>query len=222
MQGERELAKDCRSLARFDLKGIDPMPAGMARIEVRFLIDANGILNVTARDARTGIEQSVEVKPSYGLTDEQVEAMIIASIDHAEEDLNAAQVAQARVEADAIITATEKAKSKPAYDELSDAEKNAIAEAILQLQAAYHSDDHHLIHEKTEALNEATRGLAENIMNLRPSELPQGHENRCTGVAFSRRSPPCHRPSQPSQIAAATPSRLHQKNAKPVSNAHAN
>ncbi len=74
VQGERELAKDCRSLARFDLKDIDPMPAGMARIEVRFLIDANGILNVTARDARTGKEQSVEVKPSYGLTDEQVEA----------------------------------------------------------------------------------------------------------------------------------------------------
>jgi molecular chaperone DnaK (HSP70) len=74
VQGERELAKDCRSLARFDLKGIAPMPAGMARIEVRFLIDANGILNVTARDARTGKEQSVDVKPSYGLTDEQVEA----------------------------------------------------------------------------------------------------------------------------------------------------
>src|SRR5207237_7851524 len=92
LQGERELAKDCRSLARFDLKDIDPMAAGMARIEVRFLIDANGILNVTARDERTGKEQSVDVKPSYGLTDDQVEAMIEASIDHAEEDLRAAKV----------------------------------------------------------------------------------------------------------------------------------
>ncbi|MDE3197694.1 MAG: molecular chaperone DnaK, partial [Acidobacteriota bacterium] len=109
VQGERELAKDCRSLARFDLKGIDPMPAGMARIEVRFLIDADGILNVTARDARTGKEHSVEVKPSYGLTDEQVEAMIEASIDHAEEDFKAAQVAGARVDADTILAAVEKA-----------------------------------------------------------------------------------------------------------------
>src|SRR5947199_10364573 len=110
LQGERELAKDCRSLARFDLKDIAPMPAGMARIEVRFLIDANGILNVTARDARTGQEQTVEVKPSYGLTDDEVEAMIESSIDNAEEDFKAAQVASARVEAEAIITATEKAK----------------------------------------------------------------------------------------------------------------
>ncbi|HPQ17212.1 MAG TPA: Hsp70 family protein, partial [Bryobacteraceae bacterium] len=86
LQGERELAKDCRSLARFDLKDIDPLPAGMARIEVRFLIDANGILSVTARDQRTGKEQSIEVKPSYGLTEEQVEAMIRESYERAEED----------------------------------------------------------------------------------------------------------------------------------------
>src|SRR6202012_2144033 len=81
VQGEREMAKDCRSLLRFDLKDIAPMPAGMPRIDVRFLIDANGILNVTARDARTGKEHSIEVKPSYGLTDEQAEAMIEVSIE---------------------------------------------------------------------------------------------------------------------------------------------
>src|SRR5215472_15851894 len=123
VQGERELAKDCRSLARFDLKGIAPMPAGMARIEVRFLIDANGILNVTARDVRTGTEHSVDVKPSYGLTDEQVEAMIVASIEHAEDDYRAAQVAEQRVKAEEILTAIEKAKSNPAWDELSDGER---------------------------------------------------------------------------------------------------
>ena len=111
MQGERELVKDCRSLARFDLKDIAPMPAGMARIEVRFLIDANGILNVTARDQRTGKEHSVDVKPSYGLTDEQVEAMILESFDKAEEDFKERQVREARVEADAILGATEKAKA---------------------------------------------------------------------------------------------------------------
>ena len=110
LQGERELVKDCRSLARFDLKDIEPMPAGMARIEVRFLIDANGILNVTARDLRTGKEQSVEVKPSYGLTDEQVEAMIRESFEKAEDDFHERQVREARVEADTILAAVEKAK----------------------------------------------------------------------------------------------------------------
>ena len=110
VQGERELVKDCRSLARFDLKDMPPMPAGLARIEVRFLIDANGILNVTARDVRTGNEHSVDVKPSYGLTDEQVEAMILESFDKAEEDFKERQVREARVEADAILAAVEKAR----------------------------------------------------------------------------------------------------------------
>ncbi len=110
VQGERELVKDCRSLARFDLKDINPMPAGLARIEVRFLIDANGILNVTARDLRTGKEQSVDVKPSYGLTDDQVEAMILESFDKAEQDFRERQVREARIEADAILAATEKAR----------------------------------------------------------------------------------------------------------------
>jgi molecular chaperone DnaK len=165
VQGERELAKDCRSLARFDLKGIDPMPAGMARIEVRFLIDANGILNVTARDARTGREQSIDVKPSYGLTDDQVEAMIEASIDHAEEDFRDAQVAQARVDADTILAATDKARRNDAWFELSEAERKAVTDAMNRLQLAYHSEDHHLIREKIEALNEATQKLAENLMN---------------------------------------------------------
>ena len=112
VQGERELVKDCRSLARFDLKDIDPLPAGMARIEVRFLIDANGILNVTARDLRTGKEQSVEVKPSYGLNDDQVEAMIRESFERAEQDLTERQVREARLDADTILRATERAKAE--------------------------------------------------------------------------------------------------------------
>src|SRR5271167_4808032 len=132
VQGERELAKDCRSLARFDLKDIAPMPAGMARIEVRFLIDANGILNVTARDARTGKEQSVDVTPSHGLTLDQVEAMYEASINHAEEDLQAAQAAQARVDADAIFLAVNKAKRSDAYLDLEEGERIRIEEAIRQ------------------------------------------------------------------------------------------
>ncbi|HVP43401.1 MAG TPA: molecular chaperone DnaK, partial [Terriglobales bacterium] len=105
VQGEREMAGDCRSLARFDLKGIPPMAAGMPRIEVKFLIDANGILHVSAREQRSGKAAQIEVKPSYGLTDEQVESMILESFDYAEEDFRVRQIAEARVEADNIIHA---------------------------------------------------------------------------------------------------------------------
>jgi molecular chaperone DnaK (HSP70) len=159
------LVKDCRSLARFDLKDIAPMQAGMARIEVRFLIDANGILQVTARDARTGKEQSVEVKPSYGLSEDQVEAMIRESFDRAEEDMRERQVREARVEADNIIAATEKAKANEAWNAMPASERNAIDGAIRDLQNVYHGQDHHEIQAKIEALNEATQTLAENMMN---------------------------------------------------------
>jgi Fe-S protein assembly chaperone HscA len=165
VQGERELVKDCRSLARFDLKDIPPQTAGMARIEVRFLIDANGILNVTAHDLRGGKEQSVEVKPSYGLTDEQVEAMIVESFTQAEADFKERQVREARVEADGMLAATEKARHSRAYEELSDGARAAIDQAINELLVVYHGDDHLLIRAKIEQLDEATRTLAENIMN---------------------------------------------------------
>ncbi len=165
VQGERELVKDNRSLARFDLKDIDPMPAGMARIEVRFLIDANGILNVTARDLRTGKEHSVDVKPSYGLTDEQVEKMIQESFEKAEQDFQDRQVREARVEADTILAAVEKARRHDAYFELTDEERSAIDRAINELLLVYHSDDHHLILNKNEQLNQVTMKLAENMMN---------------------------------------------------------
>jgi Fe-S protein assembly chaperone HscA len=165
LQGERELAKDNRSLARFDLKAIDPLPAGMARIEVRFLIDANGILNVTARDARTGKEQSVDVKPSYGLTDEQVEAMYADSITHADEDFRARQVAEARVEADRILAAVEKAKQDDAYLDLTDQERSDITRALNELLVTYHGDDHLLIRSKIDQLNNVTMKLAENMIN---------------------------------------------------------
>jgi Fe-S protein assembly chaperone HscA len=174
VQGERELAKDCRSLARFDLKGIEPMTAGFARIEVRFLIDANGILNVTARDARTGKEQSVEVKPSYGLTDEQVEAMIEASIDNAEADYKAAQLAGARVDADTILGATDKAKRNAAWDTLTAEEQALVEDKVRGLEAAYHAEDHHTIRDAIDALNEATHKLAENMMNSAVSKALKG------------------------------------------------
>jgi Fe-S protein assembly chaperone HscA len=165
VQGERELVIDNRSLARFDLKDIDPMPAGFARIEVRFLIDANGILNVTARDVRTGAEHSVDVKPSYGLTDEQVEKMIQDSVEKAEQDFEERQVREARVEADTILAAVEKARRHDAYFELSDEERAAIDKAVNELLLVYHADDHNLIKQKIEQLNQVTHKLAENMMN---------------------------------------------------------
>jgi len=164
VQGERELVKDNRSLARFDLKGIDPVPAGLARIEVRFLIDANGILSVTARDQRTGKEHSVEVKPSYGLTDEQVEKMIQESFEKAEQDFAERQVREQRVEADAILLAVEKARRHDAYFELADDERAAIDKSINELLLVYNSDDHHLIAAKIEQVNQATIKLAENML----------------------------------------------------------
>ncbi len=165
VQGEREMVKDCRSLARFDLKDIDPLPAGMARIEVRFLIDANGILNVIARDVRTGKEQSVDIKPSYGLTDEQVEAMILDSYEKAEEDFQERQVREARMGADTILAAVDKARNSEAYYELSGEERAGIESSVNELLLVYHSDDHSLIRGKIDQLNDVTRDLAENMMN---------------------------------------------------------
>ena len=165
LQGERELVKDCRSLARFDLKDIEPMMAGFARIEVRFLIDANGILNVTARDARTGKEQTVEVKPSYGLTEEQVEGMIRESLDNAEADMNERQVREARVEADNIMSAVTKAQKNDAWETLTAAEKSDVENAKRALEAVYHQADHRAINARIEDLNRVTHKLAENMMN---------------------------------------------------------
>jgi molecular chaperone DnaK len=165
VQGERELVKDNRSLARFDLKDIDPMAAGMARIEVCFLIDANGILNVTARDLRAGKEQSVDVKPSYGLSDEQVEKMILESVEKAEQDFQERQVREQRLEADAVMAAVQKARQHDAYFELTDQERAAIDRAFNELLVVYHHDNHLLIASKIAQLDQATMKLAENMVN---------------------------------------------------------
>ena len=165
LQGERELVKDCRSLARFDLKGISPMPAGFARIEVRFLIDANGILNVTARDARTGLEQTVEVKPSYGLSEEQVEAMIQEGFEKAEGDMRERQVREARVEADNVLAALAKAQKSDAWTALPGDEQSEIERAKRDVETFYSGGDHHAINASLETLNQVTQNLAENMMN---------------------------------------------------------
>lgn len=165
LQGERELAKDCRSLARFDLKGIPPMMAGLPRIEVKFLIDANGILHVSAREQRSGKEAEVEVKPTYGLTDEQVEEMILSSFDHAEEDIQARQVIEAKNEAETILAAVEKGRQHAAWRQLSAEETAKIDAAEAELKASVAGDDYKAIRGSIERLDQATRRFAELMMN---------------------------------------------------------
>src|SRR5438034_3870158 len=156
LQGERELAKDCRSLARFDLRGIPPMTAGMPRIEVKFLIDANGILHVTAREQRSGKEAEIEVQPSYGLTDEQVESMILDSFDYAEEDFRQRQVIEARNEAETILAALEKGKKSPAWSQLTRDEKKQIVKLEKVLTQLNNEDDYPAIRSAVDAQREGT------------------------------------------------------------------
>jgi molecular chaperone DnaK len=165
VQGERELAVDCRSLARFDLKGIPPMSAGLPRIEVRFLIDADGILKVSAREQRSGQAAKIEVKPTYGLTDEQVESMILDSFDHAEEDFAKRLLIEARNEAETILSAVERAPQSPAWKQLTGEEQSAIEAARDRLVVIKHGTDLAAIREATLALDQATRRFAELVMD---------------------------------------------------------
>ena len=164
VQGERELAADCRSLARFDLRGIPPMSAGLPRIEVRFLIDADGILHVTAREQRSGQAAQIEVKATYGLTDEQVESMILDSFDHAEEDFAKRLLIEARNEAETILSAVERAPESPAWQQLTGEEQAAIFAARDRLAAVKLGEDAPAIRNATLALDQATRRFAELMM----------------------------------------------------------
>src|SRR5579862_6694504 len=174
LQGERELAKDCRSLARFDLKGIPPMAAGIPRVEVKFLIDANGILNVSAREQRSGKEAEIQVQPSYGLTDEQVEGMILDSFDNAEEDFRRRQVIEARNEAATILAALEKGKKSAAWGQLTTDEKKQIARMEKSLTAVQSEDDYAAIRKAIDALNQGTTRLAELMMDTAVTSALKG------------------------------------------------
>jgi molecular chaperone DnaK len=165
LQGERELAKDCRSLARFDLKGIPPMPAGLPRIEVKFLIDANGILHVSAREQRSGKEAEIEVQPSYGLTDEQVESMILESFDSAEEDFRQRQLIESRNEAETILSALEISNKSAAWGQLANGERKQIAKLEKALNEVKQQDDYPKIRKAIDALNQGTMRLAELMMD---------------------------------------------------------
>jgi Fe-S protein assembly chaperone HscA len=174
LQGERELAKDCRSLARFDLKGIPPMTAGMPRIEVKFLIDANGILHVSAREQRSGKEAEIEVQPSYGLTDDQVESMLLESFDYAEEDFRQRQVIEARNEAGTILVALDKGRRSPAWGQMTSDEQKRIAKLEKSLNEIKQGEDYQAIRKAIDALNQGTMRLAELMMDTAVAAVLKG------------------------------------------------
>ncbi len=199
VQGEREMAKDCRSLARFDLKGIPPMSAGLPRIEVKFLIDANGILHVSAREQRSGKEAEIEVKPTYGLTDEQVETMILDSFDHAEADFAERQLVEARNEADTILSAVEKAPQNAAWQQLTDEEREQIASLKDKLQLLKQGDDLKALRAGTEALDKATRRFAELMMDAAVSTAIKGETMSSAGDKLGE-GPTAPHPFAPAEI----------------------
>jgi molecular chaperone DnaK (HSP70) len=175
LQGERELAKDCRSLARFTLK-VPPAPAGLPRIEVKFLIDANGILQVGAKDTRTGEQRTMEVQPSYGISDTEIERMLEESIEYAEQDFAERQAIEARTEAEAILMATQKALATPQAASLAAEERAAIDSAVAALKESVNGRDYKLIRKRIDDLNQATMQLAELVMNSAVSTALQGRK----------------------------------------------
>jgi len=164
VQGEREKVADCRSLARFELRGIPPMTAGAARIRVTFEVDADGLLAVSAREQTTGVAASIAVKPSYGLTDAEIARMLQESFAHAADDAQARALAEARVEADRIVAATEAAIAADA-DLLDDTERAAIDRALADVSARRDGYDRGELTKAVQALNDATAGFAAKRMD---------------------------------------------------------
>jgi molecular chaperone HscA len=163
-QGERDMVKDNRRLAEFNLTGIPGMPAGLPKVEISFLINADGILVVNAKELRSGVEQSIEVKPQYGLTDEDVEKMLLDSMAHAKEDMDLRALTEAKTEAEQLLQTTEKFLQKN-FSSLTQAEVSATSLAMQALQLALDMNDKNLVQTKTEELNDISRPYAERIMD---------------------------------------------------------
>ncbi len=174
VQGERELVKDCRSLARFELRGIPPMVAGAARIQVLFQVDADGLLSVSAREATSGVETRVEVKPSYGLSDEEIAAMLTASFSHARDDAAARVLAEERVEAARTIEAVESALRKDGDALLQAAERVEIEAAVIALRQVAETDNHHAIKDAIARLAQTTEHFAARRMDRSVSAALRG------------------------------------------------
>jgi Fe-S protein assembly chaperone HscA len=175
LQGERELAKDCRSLARFTLK-VPPAPAGLPRIEVKFLIDANGILQVDAKDLRNGQQHSIEVQPSYGISETEIERMLEESIEYAEQDFAERQLIEARTEAESILGATAKALANAQCASLSVEERASIDAGVAALKESVVGSDYKLIRRRIDELNQATEHLAELLMSSAVSTALEGRK----------------------------------------------
>ncbi|CAM5278917.1 Fe-S protein assembly chaperone HscA [Thauera mechernichensis] len=175
VQGERELVADCRSLARFELRGIPPMVAGAARIRVSFQVDADGLLSVSAREMSSGVEASVLVKPSYGLSDEEIAGMLRSGVEHAGEDMRARALREQQVEAERVIEATEHALDKDG-GLLAVHERDAILTAIVNLRALLAGDDHRAIKASIDALARATDDFAARRMDNSIRTALAGHK----------------------------------------------
>jgi molecular chaperone HscA len=176
VQGERELVADCRSLAKFELRGIPPMAAGAARIRVTFQVDADGLLSVSAREQSSGVEASVVVKPSYGLTDAQITQMLQSSHDHAHEDMAARALREARVEAQRLLEAVESALREDGKALLAPQELDEIESGMEALRRAIESGDRHAIAAAQEKLNRATEPFAARRMDRSVRQALAGHK----------------------------------------------
>ena len=175
VQGERELVSDCRSLGRFELRGIPPMVAGAARIRVTFQVDADGLLSVSAQEQTTGVQASIQVKPSYGLTDTEIEQMLKDSLAHASEDVAARKLREQQVEADRVLEALEAALAKDGEALLDEGERAAIEQAMESLRLARDGSDARAIGRAIEELEQRTREFAARRMDASIKQALQGH-----------------------------------------------
>ena len=174
VQGERELVNDCRSLARFTLRGIPPMAAGAAHIRVTYQVDADGLLSVTAMEKTTGVQSSIQVKPSYGLTDDEIANMLKASMENAKEDIQARLLAEQRVEAERVLESVRSALAQD-YDLLDDDELSAVKNAIISLEQLKQQDDSLAIKQGIKALDLATQEFAARRMDKSIRTALAGH-----------------------------------------------
>jgi len=174
-QGERDLVKDNRKLAEFNLTNIPAMPAGLPKVEISFLINADGILSVKAKELRSGVEQAIEITPQYGLTDEQVEKMLLDSIQNAQSDIRVRALVEARTEAGSLVDTAERFIEKNAQY-LADEEVKQTKDAIAEVRQVLDGDDKDLIQQRMEALNELTRPFAERVMDIAVGAAMRGRK----------------------------------------------
>lgn len=174
LQGERELVPDCRSLARFSLRGIPPLPAGGAHIRVTFQVDADGLLSVTAMEKSTGVEAAIQVKPSYGLSDDEIAAMITDSMQNAQSDVAARMLAEQKVEAARVLESVQSALAADA-DLLSAEEQAAIVQAVSTLQQVSAGDDVAQIEAAIKTVDQQTQGFAARRMDASIRRALAGH-----------------------------------------------